>query len=242
LQKAFTSLAQRKTLVVLEELAEHDRIHFDEVYLQTAGISTHDASDTRNTIARELREIMAERRTRPDSVADLKAQRAPKQRANRQIDAFAARIVSKILPYPDPRQYFEPEHESVLIQVGDFSLPLTLGEGLFDSGTVFSGTDVVATTQNSEQARFVRAVLTLDPDERELEVPSHENLTKLLKCWSKAVDVWWNQFTTTEKMVVSQIVDLKIIAMVRQRALEISHASETPENRIVSHGKRSSRR
>jgi hypothetical protein len=40
-----------------------------------------------------------------EAVAELDAQRTPKQRTSRAVDAFSARVVSRIAPFPDPRQY-----------------------------------------------------------------------------------------------------------------------------------------
>ena len=80
-----------------------------------------------------------------------------------------------IPPYPDPRHYLEViQLETKPVTIPDFQGTLTLGSGLFDSGIVFAGTEVVASMDDAAQARFVRAVLTIDPDQRVLSAARHE--------------------------------------------------------------------
>jgi hypothetical protein len=234
LQNTFSPVAHRKTLVVAEELTDESRAAFDRSYLQLSGIASGEVEGTRMLIARELREAMSERRTRPESVADLKAQRAPKQRITRQIDAFAARIVSQLPLYPDPRTFFDIlAIETAPITIPEFSGPLTQGSGLFESGHVFAGSAVIAATESADAARFIRTVLTLDPDQRIVDLPHEDTLATAIKRWSSEVDAWWTEFLGVEKVVVGQIIDPKLASAVRNRALEIAHASETPETRVI---------
>lgn len=228
LDEAFEPLANRKTLVVTEELEQGDRARFDAVYLRLTGISKQAVEETRILIARELRESMAERRTRPDSVAEFKAQRAPKQKTSRVVDSFAARIISSITAYPDPRHSIPENSFTLPVAVKDFEGGITIGDGLFDSGVVFAGTEPIASTNSANEARFVRAVLTIDPQLRTVEVPTND-LDKILERWSVDVAAWWNEFSTSLSLHTEQIADTKIIDAIQNKALELAHLSELPQ-------------
>ncbi len=175
---------------------------------------------------------MSERRTRTQSVAELKAERTPRQRANRAVDAFAAQIVSDIPPYPDPRHFVSSEALTMPVSITPFEGALTIGSGLFDSGTLFAGSEAVAATEDGEAARFVRAVLTIDPEQTVVDIPTSEELRPALERWRSEVDAWWEEFVVARELVLQQIADDRLRESVARRALELSHASETPETPI----------
>jgi hypothetical protein len=233
LADAFAPIAKRPTGTVTEELQLDDRAEFDRVYLQLIGVKASDVEDVRTVLARELREAMAERRTRAESVADQKAQRTPKQRVSRAVDAFAARIVTSIDPYPDPRHYITVIAMTEPVAIHPFEGQMTLGEDLFDQGTVFAGTEVVAKTRDIEAARWVRAVLTLDPAQTVVDVPDIDSVKRALESWTVEIDRWWIEFTASRLSVVAQITDERTVQAVTLRALQLAHASEIPANALV---------
>lgn len=225
---AFDPVAHRKTLVVQEELDQEDRTNFDTTYLKIAGIPKNSLDNTRTLVARELREAIAERRIRPESVSEFKAQRAPKQRASRVVDAFAARIISSIPPYPDPRHNLPVDAYFVPVAINEFDGLITLGGGLFESGMLFAGSDVIATTNSLIEARFVRAVLTIDPQLRTVDIPT-DGLDRAIAQWTLDVAVWWKEYSAALALQTEQIADHKIIEAIKRKTLELAHASETPD-------------
>ena len=233
--EAFRPLTERRTLPVVDELQREDRTNFDTSYMTMLGLQLDEAETTRLTLARELREAMAERKTRMESVADLKAQRTPKVRASRAIDAFAARIVSETSPYPDPRHHLSPTSPAPTpVPISPFDGTLTLGEGLFDNGKVLVGSDLVADTDGPNQARFVRIVLTIDPQQAVVDVPGLEELDPALDRWFEDVGVWWEEFLVIREQITKDIQDERTVTAVTLRALELAHACELPPNNVVS--------
>jgi hypothetical protein len=228
---AFDPLLRRKTLIVQEELGQEDRTYFENTYLRLAGIPKKRIDEMRSLITRELREAMAERRTRPESVAELKAQRAPRQRTSRVIDAFAARIISSIPAYPDPRHSVPNACSTIPVSISAFEGTLTVGSGLFDSGIVFAGVEKIAVTNSPYEARFVRVVLAIDPELRTVEVPT-SNLAEILKQWWQDVTVWWDEFSAAFTLNTEQITDPTIVEAVKSKALELVHACEIPRSRF----------
>jgi hypothetical protein len=221
----FDPVASRRTLIVNEELEQPDRIAFDTAYLKAMGIPSGKLEETRLTIARELREAMAERRIRPESVAELKTQAKPQQRVSRIIDSFAARIVSKLPAYPDPRHNIQPNSSFVDVPIASFEGALTVGTGLFESGTVFAGSEPIAVTDFNEQARFLKAVLSIDPYLTSVEVPTTD-IKAVIKSWEQDVAAWSKQFRVAHASIVEQLTDVKLTEAIRARALELAHASE----------------
>jgi hypothetical protein len=102
-----------------------------------------------------------------------------------------------------------------------------------DSGTVFAGTEPVAVSEDSEQARFVRAVLTIDPAQTVVDVADGSTLTQVITGWTADINLWWKEFVAARLLVVEQITDDRVNASVTIRALELSHASEIPSNTIA---------
>jgi hypothetical protein len=227
---AFEPIGARRTLVVEEELQQDDRIAFDVQYLELLGLSRRDAQTTQVLLARELREAMAERRTRADSVAEQKAQRTPRKSASRAVDAFAARIVSSVPPYPDPRHHLGTPLLPEAISIAPFEGELQVGDGLFDSGKVFAGTEVIAETASADAASYVRAVLTIDPDTTVVDVPSAGELKAALEAWRSEVANWWDAFASVRDSVTADITDTRMRQEVSARALRMAHASELPES------------
>lgn len=233
LVEAFEPVAGRRTRIVTEELQLDDRTSFDRSYLKLLGISATAAGQAQMVLARELREAIAERRTRSESVADLKAQKGPKQRTSRAVDAFAARIVASISPYPDPRHYVVSTALTTPVQIAPFEGALTLGNSLFDSGKVYAGADEIAVTDDEDQARFVRAVLTIEPQQTVVDMPLGDELARAVERWSAEVVTWWEEFKKARDLVIKQITDPRLVEAIGARAIELAHASETPDSPIA---------
>lgn len=226
---AFHPLAHRRMQVVQEELELADRAGFDATYLSMLGIPSPRTEEMQSLFARELREAMSERRTRSESVADLKAQKAPKQKASRAVDAFAARIVAGISPYPDPRHHVANTALTTAVSISPFEGALSLGDSLFDAGKVFAGSEEIAAADDADQARFVRAVLTIDPQHTVVDVPTGAELKTAIELWTADVAAWWDEFVKVRDPILKQITDPKLVESIGLRALELAHASETPD-------------
>lgn len=225
LMAAFSHLLERRTLPVVEELASEDRTAFDESYLRIVGLPKKKVSSTRFLIARELREAMAERRNRPDSVAEKKSISKPRQKVSRVIDSLAALVTSKLSPYPDPRHHVSPGACVAPLPVEAFEGTLTIGAGFFETGVVFAGGQQVAVTRSDNEARFVRAVLTIDPQLKSVDLPD-AGVDLAIVMWAKDVTEWCNEFARIYGAVAQKLTDDKVAEAVWVRALELAHASE----------------
>ena len=233
LKEAFLPLADREMLPVAEELACSDRTAFDEEYLRMVGLAKTRVPSTRILIARELREAMAERRSRPESVAEKKSISKPRQKVSRVVDSLAALITSKLPPYPDPRHRLHMDINVSPVPVAPFEGGLSIGAGFFETGWVLAGGQQVAVTKTDSEARFVRAVLTIDPQLKAVDLPD-SGCDQIVKAWANDVAEWSKDFTRVYEAVAKKLTDDKVAEAVWGRALELAHASEVPISRVGS--------
>ncbi|MGV0159875.1 hypothetical protein ACRU3B_10605 [Mycobacterium colombiense] len=207
----------------LEAVVDPQRIAFDAKYLSLLGIK--DAEDMQLHIERELRAAIAERHTRTESVAEAKLDKTPARRATASVDAYASRVAAKIDSYPDPRRSV-PDGTPTMPVIVTVDVPgrVSVGTDLFTFNDVFVGDVRVATAADPAGAQFIRGVLLHDPGAGEVDVPMQPYLEHVLSSWSAECVEWQGRFGTALAEVVTGIVDSRLRAEIRERALVLLHA------------------
>lgn len=221
---AFDALCGRKTADVDEMLADPDHVALDLAYLTALGID--DADSVRIELERDLRSSMAERQERAASVASAKASKATVKRVSTNVDAYASRIAANAEPFPDPRN-FVPQGcgEELILVSGPVEGELTIGEDLLTQGDVYAGDHRVASAGDLIAAQFVKQVLLHDPDLTAVPLPAGDGaLGSAMAAWEEATAKWRTDFDAVFKRTAGAIVDDRMRADVRDRALRLLHA------------------
>jgi hypothetical protein len=221
LSESFAPLSSRQESNSLEALDNADREAFDERYLSLMGLG--DPMELRELLSEELRAAVQERHLRRQSVADARTGQRRTQRSSASVDAFAARIVSAMDPHPDPRDLMPRGTPMTTVAItGVVEGPLSVGEDLFTTGQVFSGTERIANTVDDDSARFVVAVLRHDPTLSEIEVPVQPAAT--MQALADESTAWMQRFNHAANPVLQGITEVRPRDAVRRRALHLLHA------------------
>lgn len=221
LSESFAPLSGRQEHHSITALDDPDREKFDECYLSLIGLG--DPAELRFLLAEELRAAMQERHLRRQSVIEARATQRRAQRSSASVDAYAARVVSVIEPYPDPRNLVPPGTKMTTIKiVAPVEGTLSVGDDLFTIGQVFAGKERVADTPDDNSARYVLAVLRHDPGLSAVEVPVDPKVTmERLESESAA---WMQRFNQAAQSTLQSITEVRLRDVVRHRALQLLRA------------------
>jgi hypothetical protein len=224
LMELWSPIAVRDPGDALSAISDDDeRKAFDQKYLSLLGVS--DAEEVWLRVTRELRAAIAERHTRSESVADAKLDKTPARRATASVDAYASRVAAKVDSYPDPRRSVPEEVPAVAVIIAsDGRGEVSVGTDLFTFNDVFVGDVRVASAADPAGAQFIRGVLLHDPDVGEVEVPMQPYLEPVLASWDRDCTEWQKRFEAALAEVSTGIVDLRLRAEIRARALVLLHA------------------
>jgi hypothetical protein len=219
---AFRPLYDRQLTNLDDELADPERATFDELYLRLCGSAQ--SADDRLSLQRELRSAATERRDRTRSVSEAKVERFSR-RATASVDAFAARIASKVDSAPDPRENIPKGSPMMTLPVGSaVDGRLTVGEDLFSHGKVFAGGELVLDAGDPEAAIFARAVLLHDPSLAAIAIPFQPTLHLVVENWEMEFVKWRTKFHAAAESVLAGVSDIRLRGQITSRALSMLHA------------------
>jgi hypothetical protein len=223
LLEAYSPLAGERITDSLEGVGELTRSQFDQLYLSFTGSA--DAAADRLMLERELRTAVAERHDRRASVADAKIDRRRAVSPNASTDAHAARIAAAVEPFPDPRESVPDGTPSWPVAItGQIAGTVTIGTELFDQGNVYSSGRCIAHAGDIQGAQFLQTVLLRDPELTAVDIPMDPALTQLMLQWREKVIGWRARFDAVAEPVVRQVLDERLRATIRRRALSLLHA------------------
>lgn len=222
LLRAFRPLIEREVEALDAEMANPDRVAFDETYLRL--LHDDEPAAMRVGIERDLRSAVNERRERSKSVAAAKAGRTATRRVAASVDAFASRMAAVTEAFPDPRTYLPHGAPTDLVLVSQpFDGRISVGEDLFSQGDVLAGDQRIASTGDLRAAQFVRSVLLHDPELNAIGVPVADHLPDVIADWENAVSEWRRGFESTCERMLSTFEDSRLREQIRERALTLLH-------------------
>jgi hypothetical protein len=221
---AFSELSGVGAGPSLEELGSSQRLAFDLAYLRACGFPR--PQEIVVLLEQELRALAGERVERKLSVADVKISRRKATKVAASVDAYAARIVASMSPFPDPRTFIDADDDFIDVAItGLVDGPLAVGIELFDVGEVTSGGKCIARADNVTAAHIVRAILLIDPNTSIVKVPKGAGLQKMHKEWQAAIKRWRVELLKVSEQVLAGVSDLRRRDAVNARALSLTHAS-----------------
>lgn len=217
--EAFEPVRTEELTDSFDVLGEEPRTEFDELILRTVGWP--DPERGRLRLERELRAAASERKERRESIAEARRERRRAERRAVPVDAFAERIASRLQAYPDPRESVPGEGaETISVAVeGSLEGVLSVGDELFNQGDVLADGSTVAKAPSDLAAQYVKAVLTHDRGQSEVEVPVQPLLEEVMRRWRQNVQAWKQEFERVVEDVAGSIDDERARAQVCDRAL-----------------------
>ena len=222
LLKAFADLLNPGGGPSLSELGTAARHDFDCAYLKACGFESPETTLLR--LEQGLRALAGERSERKLSVAEAKVSRRKITNVAASVDAYAARLTAAIEAHPDPRSFVEEGAANETIPIlGEVFGPLDIGVELFNQGEVLAGETCIARTGNILAAQFVKSVLLVQPELSRVDVPT-ETIEKVMTEWSRESRRWYKQFKVAVETALVGIDDIRIRALIEQRALQLLHA------------------
>lgn len=220
---AFSSLKGAGTGPSLEELGTPERLAFDVAYLRACGFE--DSERKVLLLEQELRALAGERVERKLSVSDAKVSRRKATNAAATVDAYAAKLASMVQPYPDPRTSFTDGGQMTSVEIlARPNGPLVVGAGLFDAGEVSDGGTVIARAGSVIGANIVKAVLTIDPDIKKIDIPTGARLQDVFNRWQLLVAKWHTEFEKATERGLLGVTDARTRQTVINNALTLLHA------------------
>lgn len=207
----------------LDAVLEPSRIAFDTLYLELCGAA--DPADLRLLIERELRAAIAERHQRPESVAESRRERRSAKRIVASVDAYAARIASRMEPYPDPRKYMRSSTPTVEVSVvWPEGGQLEVGNDLFTFNSVLAGGEVIATAPSPLGAQYLRGVLLRDPELTQVSVPLAPHVEPIVERWQAECEEWLEKFNEVYRDATVSLFDDRVRRQIHERALQLLNA------------------
>lgn len=220
---AFATLKGAGTGPSLDELGTPERLAFDLAYLRACGFE--DSENKLLILEQELRALAGERTERKLSVSDAKVSRRKATNLAASVDAYSAKVVALVQPYPDPRSSILVGEKVTSIAISARpDGPLTVGAGLFDAGEVSDGTTVVARAGSIIGANIVKGVLLLDPDVKEISLPIGGRLQEVHTQWQLSVTKWRAEFDKAAERALIGVTDSRTRQAVINSALALLHA------------------
>lgn len=221
--EAFAALKGSGTGPSLDELGTPERLAFDVTYLRACGFD--DGEGKLLILEQELRALAGERVERKLSVSDAKVSRRKATNVAASVDAYSAKIAALMPSYPDPRAFLIPGEavSSIGIQARPDG-PLVVGAGLFDAGEVSDGGTVVVRAGSIIGGNIVKAVLTLDPDVKQIDLPVGPRLQDVHTQWQSSVTKWHSEFEKAVERGLIGVTDARTRQAVVNSALVLLHA------------------
>lgn len=221
--EAFAALKGAGTGPSLDELGTPERLAFDVAYLRACGFE--DAEDKLLILEQELRALAGERVERRLSVSDAKVSRRKATDVTASVEAYATKVAALVLPYPDPRSYVIAGEAVTSIRIlARPDGPLSVGAGLFDAGEVSDGSTMVAKAADVVGATIIKAVLTLDPDVKQVDLPVGPRLQQVYTDWQSSVTAWHSEFEKAAERTLIGVTDVRTRQAVINSALIFLHA------------------
>ncbi|PND27632.1 hypothetical protein [Sinorhizobium sp. M4_45] len=221
--EAFAALKGAGTGPSLDELGTPERLAFDLAYLRACGFE--DGEGKVRVLEQELRALAGERVERKLSVSDAKVSRRKATNVAASVDAYAAKVAALVQPYPDPRSFLIAGE--AVTSIGILARPdgpLIVGAGLFDAGEVSDGSTVVARAGGIIGANIIKAVLTLDPDVKQIDLPVGPRLQDVYTQWQSFVTKWHAEFEKAAERGLIGVTDVRTRQAVVNSALVLLHA------------------
>jgi hypothetical protein len=223
LMRLFGHVARLETSDSVASVGEPARVAFDTAYLDLTG--SRSAADDRITVEREWRALLSERHERRESVAEAKLERRKVTNVAASVDAYAARIVARLAPCPDPRSFLKGKTSIRPMPVqGPVSGVITIGTELFNQGQVLASSVVIADAGDMLSAQFVKGVLLQDPTLTQVDVPVEAVAAEIMSKWRDAVREWRKRFDAVAVESMRGIQDPRMRDAILRRALQLCHA------------------
>jgi hypothetical protein len=162
---------------------------------------------------------------RRQSVAAAKTERRKATDIETIIEAYAARLATRLPTFPDPRALLPKKVPTIAVEVlGRVEGQLVVGDNLFDQNQVLAGDAIVAETRSPLEAQYVRAVLLHEPELKEVDVPQPPALHLVIAAWQGRVRAWQKDFTEAAEELLRGVGEKRTTAAIKSRALALLHA------------------
>jgi hypothetical protein len=223
LLRSFAEVPSPGATPSLDELGTASRHNFDLTYLRICGFKDPESELLR--LERSLRALAGERDDRRLSVADAKISRRKMTSVAASVDAYAARLAASIEPHPDPRTFLDEDVTTETVPIlGELDGQLDIGVELFNQGEVLAGGNCIARAGTILGAQFVRGVLLVQPDLSHVDVPTSDDLARVVGDWTRASRRWHKEFQMGMERALVGLEDPRVRTAIQQRALRLLHA------------------